>query len=207
MTKMEFRLLLTVIDKMSPNGAEFDTRSLYLYILRQPSTFKTNFKLLSNDLNRLYRMQLLSRRRVKRPVYGGDGYRGFMYSYRLNKQGRSYIDYLKLTFFNSEVQDHLKRLMLHVKPQSAAEIDDTERSLGEKTDYLNEEYAEYFFLHSRSRKGRHKRFPLRIRFEFVEELMRRKRKLEQENASLKGELEDTRTKLKILMAKNLSQKP
>ena len=152
-------------------------------------------------------MQFLSRRRVKRPVYGGDEYRGFMYSYRLNKQGRSYIDYLKMTLFNPRFQDHLKRRMLHIKPLSAAEIDDIQSSLGEKTDYLNEEYAEYFYLHSRSQKGRYKRFPLRIRFEFVEELIKRKRKLEQENASLKAQLEDTRTQLKLLMANNLSEKP
>lgn len=156
-------------------------------------------------------MQLLSRRKVKRPVVGagrgggkgdndGDEYRGFMYAYRLNKQGRSYVDYLKRTyfffFFDPELQDHTRGFELRTNLQSMLAINEIEKRLGENLDDLDKRYVEYVYLHSKNtaaaKSGRHKRFPVRISFEFVKELVERKRKLEQENRKLKADLEACR---------------
>jgi len=55
-------------------------------------------KRISNDLNRLYKMSFLKRRRIKRKVTTQSGracHRGFCYEYRISKQGLKYLDYLK----------------------------------------------------------------------------------------------------------------
>lgn len=55
-------------------------------------------KLISNDLNRLYRMGFLTRRRVKREVQtrvGKSCNRGYKYLYNISKQGKSYTAYLE----------------------------------------------------------------------------------------------------------------
>lgn len=197
MTKMQFRLLLECIARMSPNGAEFDARSLYYYIMQQPSfvNLNTTVKLVSNDLNRLYRMQLVSRKKVKRPAGSVHGYRGFMYSYRLNKQGKSYVNYLRRTFFIPNFQDYMRKFTMRTNLQSKMAISKIEREMGKKIDDLDETYAEYLYLYSKPGKGRQKRFPPRISFEFVKGLMDKKRKLEQENAALKSELEAAQREL------------
>jgi hypothetical protein len=54
-------------------------------------------KRLSNDLNRLYRMTFLTRKRAKREVTTRRGLkcnRGYKYVYRISSQGRSYVNYL-----------------------------------------------------------------------------------------------------------------
>jgi hypothetical protein len=206
---MQFRLLLAIIDRMRPDDAEFDARSLYQYVVRHLVAsnlqyIRTSTKLISNDLNRLYRMQLVSRRKVKRPTTAiGDSYRGFMYAYRLNKQGRSYVNYLKQTFFSSEFQEHFKKFEMRTDPWSAIPLHYIEKNLGEKLDDLEETYAEYVYLFSKPKRGRHMRFPPRVSFEFVKDLMKEKQQLEQENQTLKADLEACRTELEATRRRRL----
>ena len=63
-----------------------------------PSTERVLMKRTSDQLARLYRMGFLSRRRVRRICSTARGrrcYRGFMYLYRINKQGQDYLTYRK----------------------------------------------------------------------------------------------------------------
>ena len=202
---MYYRLLLAIIDKISLQDAEFSARVLSQRIIEQlPSlSSSTNIKLISNDLNRLYRMQLLSRKKVKRPVGGGYEYRGFMYAYTLNKQGRSYVEYLKRTFFHPDFQEYMKKFSIRTNPHAVLALSEIERNIGQKIDDLDETYAEYLYLHSKPRKGRYGRFPTRISFEFVKELMERKHKLEQENERLKADLKVCKMQMQMLKRNTL----
>lgn len=189
---------------MAPDDSEFTSRSLALFIQTQfaKSTPCASTKLISNDLNRLYRMQLLSRKRTKRPIAGGGVYRGSMYAYRLNKQGRSYFNHLKKTYFHPEIQQYFQKFALRTNLQSVFGIEEIENNMGNKGDDLNETYAEYAHLFSRPKLGRSRRFPTRISFEFVKELMQKKQSLERENRALKAELKTLQLRLAMLMRRN-----
>lgn len=189
-----------MIDRLCPAG-ELDARSLSLFIAENFPAFSPSIKtkLVSNDLNRLYRMQLLSRKKMKRTVLGGEIYRGFMYVYWLNKQGRSYVEYLKRTYFHPDFEDYLKKFGLRTNPRSMIAVRQIETDIGGKLDELGETYAEYAYLHSIQQNGRHNRFPIRISFEFVKKLMAQKRKLEQENDRLISDLKVCRTQLEMAM--------
>lgn len=191
-------MMLAIIDRLYP-ADEFDARSLWQYVVVKFPILSSSVttKLVSNDLNRLYRMQLLSRRKAKRTILGGEICRGFMYVYWLNKQGKSYIDYLKRTFFHPDFEEYVKKFALRTNVHSALTLRYIEKNIGEKTDDLDEAYAEYLYLYSIRQKGRHKRFPTRVSFEFVKALMEQKRKLEQENEKLMSDLEICRTQLEI----------
>ncbi|MGI0019467.1 MAG: hypothetical protein ACREAY_03240 [Nitrososphaera sp.] len=144
----------------------------------------------------------MSRKKVKRSVGGADDeYKGYMYTYYLNKQGRSYVDYLKRTLYWPDFQEYYKKILIRTDWRAAVFLNHVESNLNKKTDELDETYAEYLYLYSKIKTGRNKRFPTRISFEFVKNLMERKQKLEQENEQLKADLKTCRTNLEIMRRK------
>jgi hypothetical protein len=97
---MDYVLLLEEIRNLPEEMTEFSARELFLFLLIKQRKFEEKKHLLtvksiSNDLGRLYRMQLLKRRRVKRAVASAKYNRGYMYLYKLSSQGKSYAEYLK----------------------------------------------------------------------------------------------------------------
>jgi hypothetical protein len=111
---MDYKQLLGHLEDMTLASGiqEFDSREVSLHIITKFVTrnfdrdvamaTKNSVKRVSNDLNRLYRMQLLSRKRVKRTCEANrlvdDGRkcsRGFMFKYSFTRQGLRYITYLK----------------------------------------------------------------------------------------------------------------
>lgn len=197
---MHYKLLLAFINYMLTFTEEFDARSVYQYILTKsaPQALKTSIKLISNDLGRLYRMQLVSRKKVKRVVGDGYSYRGFMYSYRLNKQGKSYINYLGLTLNSADLQRHRKKYELRTNVHTVLPIWKIEENMGDKLDDLDTTYAEYAYLNSDLVRGRYKRFPVKISFTFVKELIEKKHRLEEENEKLKTDLMVCRKELDVI---------
>ena len=103
---MEYKTLLRLLN--IPNLTEFDTHKAAAIVATDivftegfegaPSIARhASVKRVSNDLNRLYRMGFLNRKRQKRQVPIGGGklcFRGYKYMYRISKQGRQYLDYL-----------------------------------------------------------------------------------------------------------------
>ena len=191
MTNVHYRMMLAVIDTLSTQNPQFSARTVFQYITNQLSqpVPATTIKIVSNDLSRLYRMQLLSRKRVKRPVSGGEGeFKGYMYTYYLNKQGRSYVDYLKRTFYWLDFQEYCRKFLIRTDWRAAVVLNHIESNFNKKMDDLDETYAEYVYFHLKSKISKNKRFPTRISFEFVKKLMERKQRLEQENEQLKNDL-------------------
>jgi hypothetical protein len=111
---MDFRQLLGHLEDMTSSSGkqEFDSREVSIYIVMQFITrdyrkdlrigLANNVKRISNDLNRLYRMQLLKRKRIKRNCKikrsSNDGKtcdKGFMFRYSFTRQGLRYIRYLR----------------------------------------------------------------------------------------------------------------
>ena len=197
---MEYRVLLAVIDKVSRQNAQFSSKQLARIISEEYSVNSrpADIKTVSNDLARLYRMQLLSRKRVRRPVRGGDENRGYMYLYSPNKQGRQYIEHLKETWFSPEIQNHFKSFHLWTTPNSAIPLRDIEEKVGKRHDFLDEAYAEQVYLHKQSKKGRRNRFPPKIPFERFDDAVKRVHKLEEEKDELKADLERARKELRLL---------
>jgi hypothetical protein len=88
---------------ISSNGARaFTSKELSNELVSQPNSYllnpkEINTKRISNDLDRLYRMRFLKRRRQKRMVvnkYGANVRKGFEYVYSISKQGKSYLYHL-----------------------------------------------------------------------------------------------------------------
>lgn len=115
MTNLQYVRLLNYLDDMTTTlaVAEFDSRQVSDFIISRIAidvmtinatiTNAVNIKRVSNDLNRLYHMRLLRRRRIKRicevkNILGHNKItcpKGFMYKYSFTKQGLSYSKYLK----------------------------------------------------------------------------------------------------------------
>lgn len=86
--------------------AEFDARTVSATITQYLSErgyyapqflSKFSVKRISRDLDRLYKMEFLGARRVKREVYTKRGtkcHRGYKYMYHVTAQGRQYYNYL-----------------------------------------------------------------------------------------------------------------
>lgn len=99
---MNFRDVLVLALIVSSNGARaFTSKELSNELVSQPNSNmrskEINTKRISNDLDRLYRMRFLKRKRQKRRVvnkYGANVRKGFEYVYSISKQGKSYIYHL-----------------------------------------------------------------------------------------------------------------
>lgn len=99
---MHFRQVLDLIVEFYKYGTkgftsvEFSSELGALYSDKIPDK-EIAPKRISNDLDRLYCMDLLKRKRRKRMVvdqYGNDVNKGFEYVYSLSSQGRKYHQYL-----------------------------------------------------------------------------------------------------------------
>lgn len=162
---MEYKSALGYVRVFAPLE-EFSARGFSDYLIASLKVrpyigdyqmFATTFsiKRVSGDLDRLYRMGFLSRRRVKRilnlrnspPVN-----RGFSYLYKISKQGRQYLDYLSKPK-TEDLPDPLDMLR-------EAMAKDMHRRLPEQFAEMLEEYM----LKSPPRdRGRYKRFPVKKR--------------------------------------------
>jgi hypothetical protein len=120
----------------------------YALLERQFST-----KRISGDLDRLYRMGFLNRKRVKRVVYPKGSIpcvRGFSYDYRISKQGWQYLDYLaKPRKEQTSIIDNLLRKVI---------TNDLNKRMPKPFVDLMEEGL---FGSGHQDKGRHNRFPKR----------------------------------------------
>ena len=139
-------------DVLSANLRGSDTTQREL--LRMFST-----KRISGDLDRLYRMGLVRRKRVRRRVISRRGipvFRGFEYRYVISKQGSQYVKYItkpKVAGKKSildQIQDGIQeRLIEHAH--------DTMPAL--HANFLEETLTEVFAGKPFEDRGRHKRFP------------------------------------------------
>ena len=90
---------------------------------------RSNRKLISNDLRRLYAMGFLKRRRVKRECKTKSGkicYRGYEYKYSLSSQAVKYLEYLEKGKKEEELEelaDLIVKIMIEKKtPEEARDI-------------------------------------------------------------------------------------
>lgn len=104
---MEYRFILELLCVQFPDKP-FSAKSLSNYLpkvlyqtpgFRDPLSYsvKLSTKRISDDLDRLYRMKFLKRKRKKRRVTTKNGNicnRGYYYQYRVSKQGWQYVQYL-----------------------------------------------------------------------------------------------------------------
>jgi len=94
---------------------EFSAKDLALFLqIKERKVLVRNelsVKRISNDLNRLYRMQFVNRRRVARQVSARTGKcnRGFMYIYRLSSQGKKYLEYAQRPFIARKLLESKKK--------------------------------------------------------------------------------------------------
>lgn len=206
MTNLNYIKLLFIILDASTQVNEFSAKDLATAIpLRFPSDQdalkSSNVKLISNDLARLYRMQFLSRRRIKREVNSGGNLcnRGYMYMYRLNKQGRSYIEYLKATYpYGKDFQDYFKHVAMKINPKTVAYLHLFKKSMADSIEDDDEEYVQYLYRLSDFAKGRYSRFAPRIGLEYLKNLIETKRKLKERNEKLGKKNEKLESKLERL---------
>ena len=105
---MEFKTLLQLLEK-SFGTANFDTKAAAVALtsginqttapnLLTQELSRSLLKTYSNDLNRLYRMRFLKRKRVKRQVITRTGKRcnrGVAYVFSIGRQGHSYCKWLR----------------------------------------------------------------------------------------------------------------
>ncbi len=110
-----------------------------------------SIKRVSGDLDRLFRMGFLGRKRVKRIIYPKGSLpfvRGFAYDYYISKQGWQYLDYLANP--RKEQTDPIDDLLHRA----------VARDLHAKTPKLVVDFMEEMLFQARfQNKGRHNRFP------------------------------------------------
>lgn len=170
---MRYEELLEDLTRLTAVRTDFDSGlvSGYLSTVKNwgPGGLPVRFspKRISNDLNRLYRMQLLKRKRIKRTVTTRTGKsckRGFRYVYSMTKQGISYSHYLetprpfrlfqqglerKINFFRDI--DNLPAIALIKRSSPAMQVYDYKKIEGLIYPMMNKEY-----------KGGYNRFPPKV---------------------------------------------
>jgi hypothetical protein len=147
------------------------TDSLRVAFAHDPSILQqVTRKKISNDLARLYRMQLLSRKRVKRDVITRNMmicYRGYKYHYRVSKQGLSYYSYLQKPEFDRRLAQEVRRKQITLsEPANYAIMQETGKLIGRQNGIALIRIAEYWAASFGENQfhGRYNRFPPRRDF-------------------------------------------
>jgi hypothetical protein len=160
---MDYRAALRFLALNGP-GAEYNARALSdMMIWSQKTAERPDYmaermfsvKRISGDLDRLYKMGFLTRRRIKRMVYpkcSPQVYRGFTYVYKISKQGWQYLDYLHDLGNPKEKEKPADGRELFLNPLA----DDVHSRW---PDVAADKIEEGLFLHHFEDRGRHKRFP------------------------------------------------
>lgn len=182
---MDYASLLGHLEEivLSTNEQEFDARMVSLWLMSKLLTRTDHYrdlqiarsvhvKRISNDLNRLNRMQLLKKKRVDRScrVKRSDEERkcnrGFMYQYSFTKQGQKYTAYLRRT----QGRDFMQRFARQHQDLTKDYEFGMQEAIWQKKlpsalasiawQYLL--FMRYLDQDSKGLKGRYRRFPPRI---------------------------------------------
>jgi len=191
---MNYRRALEAVATYRP-FAKVDARTLskeLMDVASQPQNFaqyatlarEYSTKRISGDLDRLYRMGLLKRKRIPRIVYPKDSppsRKGFMYGYEITRQGWQYLEYLQkpkstdpATYVEQQVQKMMSDHIHFVFPGTLADI--------AEEDLLESKHED---------RGRYNRFPSKRYRDLAAALMKcqdRLRRTEQENKMLRNML-------------------
>jgi len=175
---MQYKILLFHLLEMTKRTPFFSARavtdSLRTAFANDPLILRqTTGKKISNDLARLSRMQLLSRKRVKRPVITRNMricYRGYRYLYRVSKQGLSYYSYLQKPEFDRHLAEEGRRKQITLnEPANYPVMQEMGKLIGRPNGIALIKIAEYWAANFSENQfhGRYNRFPPKRDFELL----------------------------------------
>ena len=173
---MQYKTLLFHLLEMTKRTPFFSARevtdSLRMAFANHPLILRqATEKKISNDLARLNRMQLLSRKRVKRPVITRNMricYRGYKYLYRVSKQGLSYYSYLQKPEFDRHLAQEGRRKQITLnEPANYLVMQEMGKLIGRPNGIALIKIAEYWAVNFSENQfhGRYNRFPPKRDFE------------------------------------------
>lgn len=176
---MDYKFALKLLSIDGPSGS-FNARGLsdtLLAALRDRASIEDSSllsrmfstKRISGDLDRLYRMGFLKRKRIKRIVNRINSpsiARGFTYVYTISKQGWQYLQYMS-------------------NPKLNEQVDPSEWLLRDIADHMHKTYPEWIanfmekdlFKSHHEDSGRYNRFPSKTNTELSEALAQCRRSL------------------------------
>ena len=181
---MEYKSLLRQLAVFGA-GAIFDTKGVSEMLISaeffpaKPPHFSLLPKLyspkrISGDLDRLYRMGFLNRKRRLRLVSqrASTCFRGFKYDYRISKQGWQYLKYLEKGRVDPRSAEVDERIRIHNTDQMHERLPEP----------LAEDVERIIYTQHYTDRGRHNRFPrlqrdeLLLSLELCRNRVRRKQK-------------------------------
>jgi hypothetical protein len=188
MTNLEFRWLLARLyefgnDRHAYNSGQIAYALRARYSLDPMVQRLATTKKISSDMDRLFRMGFLSRKRRKRRITTRNGKscnRGFIYFYRFSKQGISYYSYLGRSKIKRSIDKEASRLSITMRePVSHFLLKELKSIVGPENRVTLPKIIEYMLpLFSKDPfGGRYRRFPPKrdqLLFEVMRKLLLRR---------------------------------